>query len=128
MMELFAGDSRIAIEGDLASCDGLTDLPGAGQEETEALKRQTWWPRQDFVVLPLASTAIEGILERITSPAGIVQGILHVQIERSGVLVFSACDEFHPRASACAAEAAELLEELRSKGAVRRWGYFDRPV
>ena len=52
MMELLAGNAHISFEGNL---DGLSlfAVPGIFETETEALKRNTLWPKQDFIIVPL---------------------------------------------------------------------------
>ena len=44
MMEEFSGDAHISFEGDLSALP-LSGIPGASQEETGALKRDTRWPK-----------------------------------------------------------------------------------
>ena len=52
VMKVLAGEAHISFEGDLHGF-GLYNLPGASSDETSVLKRNTLWPKQDFVVLPL---------------------------------------------------------------------------
>ncbi len=47
-MEELAGAARISFEGDL-SATNVSKLNGASGEETQVLKRNTLWPKQDFV-------------------------------------------------------------------------------
>ena len=63
MMEKLAGGAHISFEGDLSALR-LSDIPGASQEETGALKRNTLWPKQDFITGHpcLISTAIQHYL------------------------------------------------------------------
>lgn len=42
------GDAQVSFEGDLSSTT-LSDVPGASSDETQVLKRNTLWPKQDFV-------------------------------------------------------------------------------
>ena len=97
MMRMFASDqSRIAFEGNLAATE-LYRLEGASYEETEILKRATIAPRLDFVILPLFQSRVPKIQKAIRSKIafGEYSGIVHVQIETSGELVFGAYDNFH---------------------------------
>jgi hypothetical protein len=66
MMEELAGDAHISFEGDLRALP-IFSTPGASQEETVTLKRNTLWPKQDFIVLPLEPSMSKAIIS-----AGIV--------------------------------------------------------
>jgi hypothetical protein len=46
------GNGRVSFEGDLQQL-GILSMQGASYDETELLERQTTWPRQDFVILPI---------------------------------------------------------------------------
>jgi len=93
IIEELAGNAHISFEGDLPSLK-LTSIPGASECETEALKRNTLWPTQDFLVLPFEPSMGRAILSAI---GGTVPGsIIHVQVEKEGVLQFGAYDNFHP--------------------------------
>jgi hypothetical protein len=97
MMRTFASDrSRIAFEGNLATTE-LYGLEIASYDETDALKRATTAPRLDFVVLPLVLVRVPEIQNAIRSKItfGGSKGIIHVQIESAGELVFGAYDNFH---------------------------------
>jgi hypothetical protein len=97
MMRTFASDnSRIAFEGNLATTE-LYGLAGASYEETTILKRNTIAPRLDFVILPLALGRVPAIQKAIQSKVAFSgdRGIVHVQIEANGELVFGAYDNFH---------------------------------
>ena len=47
-----AGDAQVSFEGNLSGTS-LSDVAGASSDETQVLKRNTLWPKQDFIVLPL---------------------------------------------------------------------------
>jgi len=97
MMRTFASDrSRIAFEGNLATTE-LYGLEIASYDETDALKRATTAPRLLFVVLPLDLVRVPEIQNAIRSKItfGGSKGIIHVQIESAGELVFGAYDNFH---------------------------------
>ena len=95
VMKLLAGNAEISFEGDLSSL-GLLDLAGASTNETEILRRNTIWPRQDYVVVPLTPDTIQLIFRAIGGT--IPQGIIHIQIAKEGKLEFGAYDRFHPDA------------------------------
>jgi hypothetical protein len=56
-MRELAGTACISFEGDL-SATAVAHLAGASADETEILKRNTLWPKQDFVVLPLETDLV----------------------------------------------------------------------
>ena len=92
-MNELAGDAHISFEGDLKGLRLLT-IPGVSQEPTMALKRSTLWPKQDFVIAPLEPSLVEEI---ITVVGGTLpKAVVHIQIEKNGVLEFGAYDNFHP--------------------------------
>ena len=93
MMEELAGGAHVSFEGNLR---GLTlwSIPGASGEPTAALKRNTLWPKQEFVVVPLEPSMGQNIIAAI---GGTVPGaIIHIQIEKDGELQFGAYDNFYP--------------------------------
>ena len=114
MMERFAGGAHISFEGDLKALR-LSSIPGASKEETEALKRNTTWPKQDFIVLPLESSTSKTIVSAIGGT--IPNTIIHIQIEKGGSIQFAAYDNFHPQCIVFhpAMEKA-ILESLVSEG------------
>jgi len=117
MTEL-AGDSRISLEGDLSRCRFPDDLV-VSRDETGVLKRHTLVPRQDFVVLRLSADAVAPIFQQVLS-AGLKHPIIHVQIERAGVMELGAYDNFHAECVVTGpGMSAELLDELKSKSVLR---------
>jgi hypothetical protein len=123
MMESLAGGAHISFEGDLSALRP-SDIPGASQDETDALKRNTLWPKQDFMVLPLELSTSRAIVSAI---GGTVPGtIIHIQIEKDGSLQFAAYDKFHPRCIVFGpATDQAILESLVSDGIMRP--YTGRP-
>jgi hypothetical protein len=91
MIRELAGDASISFEGDFSDLRVLT-LPGALQEETSVLKRNTSWPKQDFAVVPLTATTAE--LVRSAIGGNVPKKLIHIQIEKAGVLRFAAYDNF----------------------------------
>ena len=94
MMEELTGEAHISFEGDLRGLR-LLSTSGASQEETFALKRNTLQPKQDFVVLPLEPSMSKTIVSSIGGT--IPSAIIHIQIEKNGLLQFAAYDNFHPQ-------------------------------
>jgi hypothetical protein len=92
-MQELAGAAQVSFEGNLKGL-GLLSLPGGSSEETTNLKRATKWPQQDFIVLPLEPPLIPVIVSAMGGTVS--RRILHVQIEKRGVLEFAAYDRFDP--------------------------------
>ena len=114
MMELLAGNAHVSFEGNL---DGLTfsALPGISETETEALKRNTLWPRQDFIIVPLEESTIRPMISALGG--NVPKSIIHVQIEQAGRLQFGAYDNFHPGCMSFGdAVSPVVLENLVSDG------------
>jgi hypothetical protein len=117
MMEKLAGGAHISFEGDLSALR-LSSIPGALQEETDALKRNTLLPKQDFIVLPLESTTSKTIVSAIGGT--VPNTILHIQIEKGGSIQFAAYDNFHPECIVFNQMTDKsILESLVSKGILR---------
>jgi hypothetical protein len=120
MMTELAADAFISLEGDLSHCRLPKEL-GASGDETALLKRNTLAPRQDFVVLELTPETLEPIFKQIKA-AGLKRAILHVQIERNGVLELGAYDNFHPECVVSGPGIGEqLLEQLKEDGFIRKF-------
>ena len=117
MMVEFAG-GRMSLEGDLSKCKFTDDLSVA-REAVGLLKRQTLYPRQDFVVLRLEPATIAPIFRKIVT-AGLTRAIIHVQIEYRDLLQLVACDNFHPECVVTGpGVSGALLSELTSKSILR---------
>jgi hypothetical protein len=83
------------------------------------LKRNTIWPKQGFVIVKLESETIDSIFQEVTA-AGLSQAIIHIQIERSGILELGAYNNFHPECVGTGPEVpVSLLSELKSKNILR---------
>jgi hypothetical protein len=117
MMEEFAGGAHISFEGDLSALR-LTSVPGASQEETGVLKRNTLWPKQDFIILPLEPSTSKTIVSAIGGT--VPNSIIHIQIEKGGALQFAAYDHFHPQCIVFnPAVKQSILESLVSESIMR---------
>jgi hypothetical protein len=117
LMEEFVG-GRISLEGDLSRCN-FPDEMVLDHEEVGILKRNTLLPRQDFVILRLEPETVAPILNGVMA-AGLSRAIIHVQIERAGVLQLGAYDNFHPKCVVTGPDvSAALLSELQSVGVLR---------
>ncbi|HMI52661.1 MAG TPA: hypothetical protein VK525_14180 [Candidatus Saccharimonadales bacterium] len=123
MMEELAGDAHISFEGDFRGLRLLSAL-GASQEETPALKRNTLWPKQDFVVLPLEPSMSKTIFSAIGGT--IPSAIIHVQIDKNALLQFASYDNFHPECIVFGPGVKQaVLESLVSQGIMRP--FTERP-
>lgn len=91
VIEQLAGNAHISFEGDLRNTR-LTAMSGASEEETSILKRNTTWPKQDFVVLPLVPAMSKPLLS--TLGGALPNSVIHVQIEKDSVSEFAAYDNF----------------------------------
>jgi hypothetical protein len=122
MMGELAGGARISFEGDLSKL-ALLRISDASQEETAALKRNTIWPKQDFVVVPLEPSTVTTIVAAMGGT--IPNAIIHVQIEKGGVLQLGAYDDFHPETIFFGEILKPLLDSLVSQNILRQ--YTNRP-
>ena len=95
VMKQLAGNAEVSFEGNLRSLN-LAAVAGASTDETDLLKRNTIWPRLDFVILPLEPDTIRSI-QRVMGGT-IPKSVLHIQIAKAGKLEFGAYDQFHPGA------------------------------
>lgn len=118
MMRTFAGgDAAISFEGELSHTD-LAKIAGVSFSETRVLKRNTRWPRLDFLVLPLTLSTVTAIEKALVSKIGFKdsRGIIHVQIEKQGRLAFVAYDQFHEDSVWVSSEvSASVLADLVEK-------------
>jgi hypothetical protein len=123
MMDELAGDAHISFEGNLSALR-FSSIPGVSHEETVALKRHTRWPKQDFIVIPLEPSTNKAI---ISAMGGTVPNdIIHIQVERGGVLQFAAYDNFHPESVVFGTGVEQaVLTSLVAEGIIRP--YTDRP-
>jgi hypothetical protein len=119
-MEEFVG-GRMSLEGDLSRC-AFPNAIVIGREEVGILKRNTLWPRQDFVVLRLEPDTIPRIVKEVRA-AGLRRAVIHVQIEHAGVLQLGAYDNFHPECVVTGPGVSpKLLAELKLTGVL--WDYW----
>ena len=117
MMEELAGDAHISFEGDLRALP-LFSTPGASQEETVNLKRNTLWPQEDFIVLPLEPSMSKAIISAVGGT--IPKTIIHIQIEKNSLIQFAAYDRFHPECIVFGTAVTEAVREsLVSQGIMR---------
>ncbi|MCW5554960.1 MAG: hypothetical protein KIS67_22700 [Verrucomicrobiae bacterium] len=118
MIELAGDNVLISLEGDLAQCRFLDDMV-ISWDETANLKRQTRVPKDDFIVLRLTSETVGPIFEQVAA-VGLARAIVHVQIERNGVIELGAYDNFHPECVVTGSGVSPtLLDELKEERIIR---------
>jgi hypothetical protein len=119
MIEL-AGNAHISLEGDLSRCK-IGDGVVVTREETAILKRNTLAPIQDFAVLRLVPETVAMIFKQVMA-AGLNRAIVHVQIERDGVLELAAYDHFDPECVVTGPSISPaLLCELKNTNVLREF-------
>ena len=117
LMREFIG-GQMSLEGDLSKCK-VPDEMVVARDEVGLLKRNTLYPRQDFVVLQLKPDNIAPIFKEVLA-AGLSRAIIHVQIEYGGVLQLGAYDNFHSDCVVAGPAVSEtLLVELKLKHVLR---------
>jgi hypothetical protein len=115
LMKELEGDAHISLEGDLRALS-LSTYAGASNQPTDVLKPST--VQTDFVVLPLESSASDKIYAALGGK--VPKTVLHVQIEKSGVLQFAAYDNFYPECIFFGiAVTQRVIDSLVSDGVIR---------
>lgn len=118
MTEL-AGNAHLSLEGDLHDMP-ILNLAGVSGVETSILKRNTLWPLQDFVVLPLEPDLIKTIVAGIGGT--VPRRILHIQIAKNGNLELGLYDNFDPNTSFFGSGlTTKFFSQLESEGILMRW-------
>jgi hypothetical protein len=121
MMRALAGNAHVSFEGDLSRC-AFPPALGPKGGETQALRRQTLAPRQDFVVLPLEEHTVRPILDVVLPDRRFMDDIVHIQIEKNGRLEFGSYDNFRPECIVCfLGVSTDLLDKLRDNGVIRSY-------
>jgi hypothetical protein len=120
LLPRLAGGAHIALEGRLA--DLHLDL-ATMRRPIQALRRQTMYPPQDFLVAPLERSTVAPVLEAcgrgLCGPRGL-EPLIHVQVEKDGTLQMQACDNFDPDCTWVGpAVPVEVLQALVNQGVLR---------
>ena len=114
MSELAGHGARISFEGRLDQTE-LMGIDGVSFEEKRKLVREgISFPPFDFLVLPLTSLTIPKIEKAVISKIAFsYDEIVHVQIEKQGLIAFGAYDGFHEECVvASSAIPTALLSQL----------------
>jgi hypothetical protein len=113
-----AGVAQVSFEGDLSSTS-LFDVAGASSGETQVLKRNTLWPKQDFVVLPLEAEMVGPIMAAVGG--SVPRGIIHIQVQKDGRLELGLYDNFAPKCMFFGPSlASTFFAALQNSGALER--------
>jgi hypothetical protein len=121
LVEAFCGDAHMSLEGD------LSNLRWSGRRQVDPrigvlLRRNTLWPKQDYVILPLEEDTLVEIKERVLPVVGLAKKVLHVQIEQHRESVFGAYDEFDDDCVWVASRVGpEFLDRLKQDGCLRSY-------
>jgi hypothetical protein len=114
-----AGGAQVSFEGDL-SRTSLFDMAGASRDETQVLKRNTLWPKQDFVVLPLEGEMVEPIMAAVGGT--VPRALIHVQVQKEGRLQLGLYDNFAPEFMFFGPGLTPtFLATLQEAGVLARW-------
>ena len=114
-----AGSAFVSFEGDLSGT-ALIGATSASDDQTKALKRNTLWPKQDFVVLPLEAETVGSIM---TAVGGTVpRSILHIKVEKDGRLELGLYDNFAPKGMFFgSAVTPQFIETLQNENVLSLW-------
>ena len=114
-----AGVAQVSFEGDLSSTS-LFDVAGASSDETQVLKRNTLWPKQDFVVLPLEAEMVGPIMAAVGGT--VPRGIIHIQVQKDGRLELGLYDNFAPKCMFFGSSlTSTFLATLQDAGTLVHW-------
>ncbi|MEZ4661385.1 MAG: hypothetical protein R2911_27865 [Caldilineaceae bacterium] len=93
MMDHFCGSALISFEGDLSAID-IQNIPNTSTQPTGDLRRNTFDPQRDFIVLPLEAHTIDIIRNDILHRIGLSRRVDHILIAQDGKLVVGIYDRF----------------------------------
>ena len=114
-----AGSAFVSFEGDLSGT-ALIGATSASDDQTKALKRNTLWPKQDFVVLPLEAETVGSIMTAVG--VTVPRSILHIQVEKDGRLELGLYDNFAPRGMFFgSAVTPQFIETLQNENVLSLW-------
>ena len=118
----FSKGANISFEGDLKHLD-FANIHGIRDFESGSLKRATTSPKLDFMILPLNKDTAEIIWKELFQKDHLVnEGVIHVQIEYGGQLVFEGYDNFDKDCVVAYSEVPlRLLVNLTKKGVIRNF-------
>lgn len=92
---IFKEQARISFEGKL-SPRLFEELPVVSTEPIEPHLRNTSYPKQDFVIIPITAVTLDILRKKVLPQVGLRKNVLHVLISKKDKLVFCSYDCFHP--------------------------------
>jgi hypothetical protein len=126
MVELFAPDGQISLEGDLSMAD-VTSLYGVQSEPNEIHKRTTISPKPDFALVPLTLDNVANFKRSIFPRVGLSTRVIHVLISKGDRMVFWSYDNFHPECVGSTDDVPKsILQDLTNKGVLKEFREEDR--
>lgn len=120
MIKEFSNRGRVSFEGYLQDLE-LGTIPGAINKAEKPLGRATRYPRLDFIVVPLNPETVPRIWKEVNEKDHLAhEGIIHVQVEHDGKLVFCAFDNFDKNCTVAYESVPQaLLDRLKTNGVIR---------
>jgi hypothetical protein len=109
----------MSLEGKLGKCR-IDDRLIVSRKPVGKLRRDTLWPRQQFLVIRLEPASLDHILQAVAA-AGVEledDGILHVYMEHNGAIEFGAHDWYSGCVVTGPAVPASLLARLQQEGVI----------
>lgn len=120
-MRALVGDSQIALEGNLASCD-FSKVEDYRVTAFGELHRVDDGRESDYQVFELNRESLGPLLEQVLSEDRLSEDIEHIQIQRDGHLQVLIGDNFHDECvSVGPSITIELLEGLKSQGIIKSY-------
>ena len=93
VIDHFAHETFLSLEGDLSHLD-VTLVAPISTEPTPILRRNTTWPKEDFVVFVVTPETREPLIRSVLPRVGLRSRVMHVQLASGGRLVCGAYDQF----------------------------------
>ncbi len=119
----YQDNALASFEGDLAALH-LNEIPGASDQQTSALKRQTIKPELDFCVVPINTASIAMLKARLSTRGVLGRDglVIHTQIEVAKELILIACDNFHDDCTVASHAVPKFfLSQLKAQGLLRAY-------
>jgi hypothetical protein len=120
MIDSFNGNAHLFLEGDLRYFRS-EQFQFLRNEPNDLLVRNTIWPLQQFVIIPLENETVHIIKRHVLNCVGIRNRVLHILMEKQGQLVFAAYDCFDPDLVMVTHTDNSFLDALITRKAI--WSY-----
>ena len=117
ILDCFSG-ADLSFEGDLSACS-FERIEGKRTEPLEPFVRNTIFPKQDFVILPITPESTAVLRTEILPRVGLRQRVAHVLIGQDNELLFWAYDWFDKDCVGMVDSVpTELLQKLKEASAL----------